>query len=70
MTETRSGADGAEIAVALSAEDLARLDVWRGQQPDRPDRPAALRRLAGMALEEFGRVESLTPDQLNAANDE
>ncbi|MCW2314770.1 hypothetical protein SAMN06265338_102498 [Rhodoblastus acidophilus] len=70
MTDTHSGAAGAEISVVLSAEDLARLDLWRGAQPDRPDRPAALRRLAGMALEEFGQVETLTPDQLNAANDE
>jgi len=70
MTETGSGAAGAEIVVALSDEDLARLDLWRGQQPDRPDRPAALRRLASVALAESRRVETLTPDQLNATNDE
>jgi hypothetical protein len=39
-----------KILVAVPPEDLIALDTWIKQQPDKPSRPEALRRLAKIAL--------------------
>jgi hypothetical protein len=42
---------GEGVLVRLHPPELARLDAWAAAQDDTPSRPEALRRLAGMALE-------------------
>ena len=38
------------VGVRLQKEPLAKLDEWRRNQPDLPNRPEALRRLMEKAL--------------------
>ena len=44
------------IGVRIPLEDLTRLDRWRGQQPDLPSRPEAIRRLIEYSLQAAGRA--------------
>ena len=41
---------GATVAVRLQPASLARIDTWRGEQPDKPSRPEAIRRLISEAF--------------------
>jgi hypothetical protein len=41
---------GTPIQVRLQPEALARVDRWRDEQPDKPSRPEAIRRLISEAL--------------------
>jgi hypothetical protein len=41
---------GAPVLVRLQPDALARLDAWIAEQPDKPSRPEALRRLAELGL--------------------
>jgi hypothetical protein len=36
--------------VRIQPDDLISLDAWRAEQPDRPGRPEAIRRLVELAL--------------------
>jgi hypothetical protein len=38
------------VLVRLHDDMLARLDAWRGEQPDNPSRPEAVRRILGDRL--------------------
>jgi hypothetical protein len=41
---------GVLIGVRIQPDDLISLDAWRAEQPDRPGRPEAIRRLVELAL--------------------
>jgi hypothetical protein len=49
------GGAGTLIGVRISAGDLELLDRWRAEQPDRPGRPEAIRRLVEHSLSEKAR---------------
>jgi hypothetical protein len=49
------GGAGTLIGVRVSADDLVLLDRWRAEQPDRPGRPEAIRRLVEQFLSEKAR---------------
>lgn len=42
---------GSPILVRLQPEPLAAVDAWREDQPDKPTRPEAIRRLVEKGLE-------------------
>ena len=42
---------GTLIGVRLEPDELVRLDSWRNEQPDKPGRPEAVRRLLELGLE-------------------
>jgi hypothetical protein len=46
---------GLLIGVRIQPDDLQLLDAWRGDQPDEPGRPEAIRRLVEFALKEKGK---------------
>ncbi len=56
MSETRKNKGGrppinaTPLTVRLEPASLARLDRWREEQPDRPSRPEAIRRLISEAF--------------------
>jgi hypothetical protein len=41
---------GTLIGVRIQPDDLELLDQWRNEQPDKPGRPEAIRRLVEMAV--------------------
>lgn len=47
----RPGQSGKLVGTRLQPEELDALDAWREQQPDKPSRPEAMRRLMMEALE-------------------
>lgn len=50
----RPGQSGQIVGTRLQPDQLTLLDAWREQQPDRPSRPEALRRLMMKALGKHG----------------
>jgi metal-responsive CopG/Arc/MetJ family transcriptional regulator len=52
----RPSITGELIGVRLQPNPLAKLDTWRRQQDDIPNRPEAIRRLVERALEEPAKV--------------
>ena len=42
---------GTLIGVRIQPDDLVRLDHWRNEQPDKPGRPEAIRRLVELGLD-------------------
>lgn len=56
MSETknkggRPRVDATPITVRMPPDQLARLDAWASEQPDKPTRPEAVRRLVDKGLE-------------------
>ncbi len=47
--------------VRMSPELVGEIDAWAAQQPDRPSRAEAIRRLVVLGLQ--GRVRPATPDE-------
>ena len=66
----RPSVDSEAVNVRLVRADLDRLDAWREGQTDQPSRPEAVRRLIEKGLCEATAADSITPDKLNASNDE
>jgi hypothetical protein len=46
----RYGQSGQIVGTRLQPDQLALLDAWREEQPDRPSRPEAIRRIMLQAL--------------------
>ena len=46
----KPAASGASILVRLPAPSVERIDRWIGEQPDKPSRPEAIRRLISEAF--------------------
>jgi len=46
----RPSLDTEAINVRMERSDIAKIDDWRKQQPDAPNRPEAIRRLVRHAL--------------------
>jgi hypothetical protein len=46
----RPRVDSIKVHVAVPPDEMTAIDAWIKQQPDKPSRPEALRRLAKIAL--------------------
>lgn len=46
----RPAVDSEEVRARMPREQIERIDAWAAEQPDKPTRPEAVRRLVDKAL--------------------